>query len=229
LDILSAQNVSKTYHIGDRSIQVLKDISLSVSDGEFIVIAGRSGSGKTTLLSLLSGLDHPSAGRIYIQGKDITESAEDDLAPLRNVIFGFVFQSFHLIPSLTALENVMFPAQLNKDPAAAPKALDLLQKVGLQHRSDNLPQQLSGGEMQRVAICRALINQPRIIFADEPTGNLDSHSGRAILDLLLDFRQEGQTTLVMVTHNREIATMADRIVKLKDGRIIDNRAEHAEL
>ena len=228
MDILSAQNVSKTYRIGDRSIQVLKDINLSVSDGEFIVIAGRSGSGKTTLLSLLSGLDHPSAGRIFIQGKDITESAEDDLAPLRNVIFGFVFQSFHLIPSLTALENVMFPAQLNKDPAAAQKARDLLQKVGLQHRSDNLPQQLSGGEMQRVAICRALINRPRIIFADEPTGNLDSHSGRAILDLLLGFRQERQTTLVMVTHNREIATMADRIVKLKDGRIADNRAEHAE-
>ena len=217
--ILKAEEVSKTYQIGEQEIRVLSNVSLTISDGEFLVIEGSSGSGKTTLLSLLSGLDRPTSGRVFIQGRDITESAEDELAPLRNTVFGFVFQSFHLIPSLTALENVMFPAQLNRDAGAEAKAMDLLKRVGLQPRSHNLPRQLSGGEMQRVAICRALINYPQIIFADEPTGNLDSKNGRAILDLLLEFRQERRTTLVLVTHNREIADMADRIVHLKDGRI----------
>jgi len=227
--ILKAENVSKTYQIGGQKIRVLSDVTLAVSNGEFIVIEGSSGSGKTTLLSLLSGLDRPTAGRIFIQGRDITESAEDDLAPLRNNVFGFVFQSFHLIPSLTALENIMFPAQLKKDGDAEAKARDLLQRVGLQLRSDNLPRQLSGGEMQRVAICRALINDPQIIFADEPTGNLDSKNGRAILELLLEFRQERHRTLVLVTHNREIAVLADRIVNLQDGRLNGEKDGHAEL
>ena len=227
--ILKAENVSKTYRIGGQKISVLTDVTLAVANGEFIVIEGSSGSGKTTLLSLLSGLDQPTAGRVFIQGRDITESAEDDLAPLRNNVFGFVFQSFHLIPSLTALENVMFPAQLKKDGDAEAKAWDLLQRVGLQLRSDNLPRQLSGGEMQRVAICRALINDPQIIFADEPTGNLDSKNGRAILELLLEFRQERHTTLVLVTHNQEIAVLADRIVHLQDGRLNGEKDGHAEL
>jgi len=219
LTIVEADNISKTYTIDDRKVSVLKNISLAVSAGEFLVVEGQSGSGKTTLLSLLSGLDKPSAGRIIVDGRDITDATEDELAPMRNQFFGFVFQAFHLVPSLTALENVMFPAELNHDRMAAERARALLQRVGLSHRETNFPHQLSGGEMQRVAICRALINLPKIIFADEPTGNLDSKNGRSILNLLLEFHREERTTLIMVTHNREIAALADRIILLDDGRI----------
>ena len=217
--IVEANQISKTYFIGDREIPVLTDVSLSVGSGEFLVIEGSSGSGKTTLLSLLSGLDKPTGGRIIVDGKDITDVAEDDLAPMRNQLFGFVFQSFHLVPSLSALENVMFPAELYRDRQAKQKAHQLLDRVGLSHRVDNFPHQLSGGEMQRVAICRALINHPRIIFADEPTGNLDSDSGAAILELLAEFHREQGSTMILVTHNQEIAARADRILLLEDGRI----------
>ncbi len=219
MSIVEAKQISKTYLIGDREISVLADISLSVKPGEFLVVEGSSGSGKTTLLSILSGLDKPTEGRILIDGNDITDVAEDNLAPLRNQLFGFVFQSFHLVPSLSALENVMFPAELCRDRQAAQKARDLLRRVGLSHRVDNFPHQLSGGEMQRVAICRALINHPRIIFADEPTGNLDSENGAAILELLTEFHREQGSTMILVTHNQEIAASADRIVLLEDGRI----------
>ena len=219
MSIVEARDISKNYTIGDREICVLDDVSLSVSEGEFLVIAGSSGSGKTTLLSLLSGLDKPSAGRVLLEEKDITDTSEDDLAPLRNEIIGFVFQSFHLVPSLTALENVMFPAELKHDREARTKATDLLQRVGMQNRGANYPHQLSGGEMQRVAMCRAVINNPKIIFADEPTGNLDSENGQAVLNLLLEFQRERQTTLVLVTHSLDIAEMADRVIVLKDGRI----------
>lgn len=219
MSIVEAKQISKTYRIGDREIPVLTDISLSIHSGEFLVVEGSSGSGKTTLLSLLSGLDKPTKGRIIVDGNDITDVAEDDLAPMRNQLFGFVFQSFHLVPSLSALENVMFPAELRRDRQAGRKALDLLQRVGLSHRTDNFPHQLSGGEMQRVAICRALINHPRIIFADEPTGNLDSENGSAILELLTEFHHEQDSTMILVTHNQEIAARADRIVRLEDGRI----------
>ena len=219
MNIVEAKRITKTYTIGERAISVLSDVSLFVEPGEFLVVAGTSGSGKTTLLSLLSGLDRPSAGRIWIDGKDITDSTEDELAPLRNNLFGFVFQSFHLVPSLTALENVKFPAELRRDTGAEDKARQLLGRVGMLHRIDNFPHQLSGGEMQRVAICRALINAPKIIFADEPTGNLDSKNGKAILDLLLELHQEQHTTLILVTHSREIAKLADRIIVLEDGRI----------
>jgi putative ABC transport system ATP-binding protein len=156
-----------------------------------------------------------------IEGKDITDTPEDDLAPLRNEMIGFVFQSFHLVPSLSAIENVMFPAELKHDPQAHPKAQFLLKRVGLARRMDNFPHQLSGGEMQRVAMCRALINDPKIIFADEPTGNLDSENGEAILELLLEFHKERQSTLVLVTHNNEIATRSDRMIILHDGRILE--------
>ncbi len=217
---IEAKNLTKTYTIADREIQVLDNVSLSVAAGEILVIAGSSGSGKTTLLSLLSGLDKPSSGRVLLENKDITDTSEDDLAPLRNEIIGFVFQSFHLVPSLTALENVMFPAEIRRDPHARDKAADLLNRVGMQNRSTNYPQQLSGGEMQRVAICRAVINNPKVIFADEPTGNLDSENGKAVLDLLLGFQQERRTTLVLVTHSAEIARIAHRMVVLKDGRIL---------
>lgn len=221
MNIIEARHLTKTYTIGSRQIRVLDNVSLSVTDGEFLVVEGSSGSGKTTLLSLLSGLDKPTAGRIFIEKKDITDTKEDDLAPLRNKVIGFVFQSFHLVPSLTALENVMFPAELRRDPKAREKAKTLLKRVDLDSRCDNFPHQLSGGELQRVAICRALINRPKIIFADEPTGNLDTENGRAVLNLLLEFHKERQTTLILVTHNFEIASMADRMIILKDGRITD--------
>jgi putative ABC transport system ATP-binding protein len=224
---IEARRITKNYTIGNRQISVLNNVSLSVAGGEFIVIAGTSGSGKTTLLSLLSGLDKPSSGRVLLAEQDITDTAEDDLAPLRNEIIGFVFQSFHLVPSLTALENVMFPAELKHDPQARTKADDLLRRVGMQKRCDNYPHQLSGGEMQRVAMCRAIINNPRIIFADEPTGNLDSENGRAVLDLMLEFQKESQTTLVLVTHSLEIAKMADRVIVLKDGRITRTQQTNA--
>jgi len=220
MPVIEARNLTKTYTIAEREIRVLDNVSLTVAAGEFLVIEGSSGSGKTTLLSLLSGLDKPSSGRVLVEEKDITDTSEDDLAPLRNESIGFVFQSFHLVPSLTALENVMFPAELKRDPRARDKAADLLQRVGMQNRSTNYPHQLSGGEMQRVAMCRAVINNPKIIFADEPTGNLDSENGKAVLELLLEFQKERQTTLILVTHSAEIAKIADRMIVLKDGRIV---------
>ena len=224
--VLEAIEVSKVYSIGDRRIPVVDRVSLSVHEGEFLVVAGSSGSGKTTLLSLLSGLDKPTSGRVRVLEKDITDMGEDELAPLRNEGIGFVFQSFHLIPSLTALENVMFPAELKGDLAAQTKAQSLLHRVGLTDRGSNYPHQLSGGEKQRVAICRALINDPTIVFADEPTGNLDSSNGEAILSLLLQLHRERQTTLVLVTHNAEIAELADRVITLQDGKITLER-QHA--
>ncbi|SHO48004.1 ABC transporter ATP-binding protein [Desulfopila aestuarii] len=217
--ILEANELSKTYTIGERQESVLEAVSLQVEAGEFVVISGTSGSGKTTLLSILSGLDRPSSGRVTMAGRDITELSEDELAPVRNELTGFVFQAFHLVPSLNALENVMFPAELKRDPAAKDKASTLLQKVGLWHRRHNYPQQLSGGEKQRVAICRALINTPKIIFADEPTGNLDSENSRSIIELLLELHREHNTTLVMATHSGEVAAQADRIIQLHDGRL----------
>ncbi len=220
MPVVEARNITKIYTIADREICVLDEVSLSVAEGEFLVVEGSSGSGKTTLLSLLSGLDKPSSGRVLLEEMDITEATEDDLAPLRNETIGFVFQSFHLVPSLTALENVMFPAEIRRDPQAHDKAAELLKRVGMQKRSDNYPHQLSGGEMQRVAICRAVINNPKIIFADEPTGNLDSENGKAVLDLLLEFQKEHRTTLVLVTHSIDIARIADRMIVLKDGRIV---------
>ena len=223
MNIVEAERISKNYRIGDREISVLADVSLGVKPGEFLVVSGTSGSGKTTLLSLLSGLDKPSAGRIWIDGHDITDSTEDELAPLRNRLFGFVFQSFHLVPSLTALENVKFPAEIQRNKEAEEKAQQLLSRVDMLHRIDSFPHQLSGGEMQRVAICRALINQPKILFADEPTGNLDSTNGKAILDLLLELHKEKHTTLILVTHSLEISQLADRIILLGDGRIKGER------
>jgi putative ABC transport system ATP-binding protein len=219
--ILAADRLSKHYHLGGQKIAVLNEVSLAIAKGEFVVIAGNSGSGKTTLLSLLSGLDLPSSGSIAIAGRDITGLTEDQLAPLRNSLTGFVFQAFHLIPSLNALENVMFPAELKKDPEARAKAERLLDRVGLLPRRHNFPEQLSGGEQQRVAICRALINGPEIVFADEPTGNLDSRNSEGIIRLLLDLHDDRRTTLVMATHSQSLAARADRVIRLYDGRIAD--------
>lgn len=220
--VLETQELTKTYIIGGRQVNVLKNVSLKINAGEIIAIVGSSGSGKTTLLSLLSGLDQPSSGRIWVEGQDITHKSEDELAPLRNQTVGFVFQSFHLVPSLSAIENIMFPAELDRDPQAYSKAESLMKRVGIWERADNFPHQLSGGEKQRVAICRALINAPKIVFADEPTGNLDSTNSTQILNLLLELHREKQTTLVLVTHELNIARLAGRIIQLKDGEIVPN-------
>jgi putative ABC transport system ATP-binding protein len=220
MTILETRSVTKNYRLGNREITVLDAVSLCVAQGEFLVVKGESGSGKSTLLTILSGLDRPDAGRVLIENTDITDLGEDALAPLRNATFGFVFQSFHLVPSLTARENVMFPAELRGDPRAREAAEALLTRVGLSERMGSFPHQLSGGEKQRCAICRALINDPRIIFADEPTGNLDSVNGDAVLELLLELHRERGTTLIMVTHSPEIALRADRVVTLRDGRIV---------
>lgn len=216
---LEAIQVSKSYNVDSRKIVVLDGISMAVQGGSFVVVEGKSGSGKSTLLSLLSGLDRPDSGTITLAGTDITDLSEDELAPFRNRAIGYVFQSFHLVPSLTAFENITFPAELNGDRQAPDKAKELLRRVDLSRRMNNFPHQLSGGEKQRIAICRALINSPQIIFADEPTGNLDSVNGTIIMELLLGLRRELKTTLVLATHSREISERADSVIRLVDGRI----------
>ena len=217
--ILEAHHITKTYTVDHREITVLEDVSLSVAAGSFVVISGSSGSGKTTLLTLLSGLDRPTSGRVLINGRDITEASEETLAPMRNKTIGFVFQSFHLVPSMTALENIMFPAELQRNAQAEERARHLLQQVGLVDRADNLPSQLSGGEKQRVALCRAMVNRPELLFADEPTGNLDSRNGQIVLEQLIDLKNAHAATLILVTHNPEIARVADTILWLEDGRL----------
>ena len=219
MNILETTGLTKKYRIGERDVVILDDITLSVKRGEFVVISGSSGSGKTTLLSILSGLDQPSGGRVVLDNQDITGFSEDQLAIIRNRIIGFVFQAFHLVPSLNAMENVMFPAELCNDNEASQKAEALLKRVGLWQRKHNYPQQLSGGEKQRVALCRALINDPKILFADEPTGNLDSKNSNEIVKLLVKMHRENQTTLILATHSREIAEQAQRVITLHDGRL----------
>jgi putative ABC transport system ATP-binding protein len=217
--LLEAKQLSKSYHLDGQQIHVLHNLGMSVAAGEFLAVNGQSGSGKTTLLSLLSGLDHPSTGQVLIDKTDITRLSEKAMASFRNTTIGFVFQSFHLVPSLTTIENVMLPAELNQDRQARPKAEALLAKVGLSGRQNSYPQQLSGGEKQRTAICRALINQPRIIFADEPTGNLDSTNSKTVLNLLLELQAEYQTTLVLATHSKALTQRAQRVLTLVDGQI----------
>jgi len=225
--MLTADNLSKTYAISEKTLWVIRQVSLTVARGEFLVVQGKSGSGKTTLLSLLSGLDRPTTGKINIAGQEITALSEDGLAPFRNRSMGFVFQSFHLIPALSAIENVMFPAELAHDPKAYVKATNLFKRVGLDGRGEHLPHQLSGGEQQRVAICRAMINNPKILFADEPTGNLDSENGQAVLNLILELKKEHGTTLILATHSKTIASMADRVIRLHDGRIESDKTHAA--
>lgn len=218
-DTIEVRGLSKSYRIGSRMISILNDISFSVAPGEFLVIEGNSGSGKSTLLSLLSGLDRPSRGSIWLNGRDIVSLSEDQLAPLRNKEIGFIFQAFHLVPSLNALENVMFPAELNNDSAARDKAVALLRRVGLEDRLSSTVHQLSGGEKQRVAICRALINRPPLVFGDEPTGNLDSTNSAGVIEVLVELHKELNTTLIIATHSAEIAELADRRLCLHDGRL----------
>ena len=219
--LLEANHLSKSYRLNGQSVHVLKDLSMTAEAGEFIAIKGQSGSGKTTLLSLLSGLDQPTAGKVYIDNIDITSLSEKAMATLRNRTIGYVFQSFHLVPSLTAIENVTLPAELNQDAQAQAKAKALMERVGLQARSNAFPSQLSGGEKQRTALCRALINRPRIIFADEPTGNLDSTNSKRVLELLLELKADFNCTLVLATHSATLPRRADRILTLIDGQITD--------
>jgi putative ABC transport system ATP-binding protein len=219
--ILEARRLCKTYEVDSRRITVLDHVDLQVHAGTFLVISGSSGSGKTTLLTLLSGLDRPTSGQVLIDGLDISKASEEQLAPMRNRTIGFVFQSFHLVPSMTAKENIMFPAELIGDARAGDRAEQLLQQVGMVHRRDNLPSQLSGGEKQRIALCRAMINRPALLFADEPTGNLDTENGKLVLRQLIELKNEHNATLILVTHNPDIARAADRVVTLRDGRMAE--------
>ncbi len=215
--MIRTENLGRDYGAGNARLTVLNDVNISIADREFVAITGPSGSGKSTLLGLLAGLDRPTRGRIYVDDAELTALGEDELSAFRGRRMGFVFQSFQLIQTLTALENVRAPAELMNDPNAAARAEELLQRVGLQDRMSHYPAQLSGGEMQRVAIARACIRNPSILFADEPTGNLDSANGERIIQLLLEL--SGATTLVLVTHNPELAALAARDIRLRDGRI----------
>jgi putative ABC transport system ATP-binding protein len=224
--MLFAENLTKTYHSGDRSLTVLNDISFDIEDGSTTSIVGPSGSGKTTLLGLCAGLDHPTSGSVSINGVSLSGLSEDALASVRNKHVGFIFQSFQLIPTLTALENVMVPLELRGERGIEPKAKALLTDVGLGARLHHYPTQLSGGEQQRVAIARAFINDPVLLFADEPTGNLDTDTSNAIEDLLFGMNRNFGTTLVLVTHDLELAAKTQRIIRLKSGDILsDTRTE----
>ncbi len=220
--ILSVVGINKVYKSGSRELAVLKDINFSVSAGESVSITGPSGSGKTTLLGLCAGLDEPTSGDIHLCGQKINGLTEDKKAAIRNVKVGFIFQNFQLIPTLTALENVMIPMELLGMKAARKVSSDLLDRVGLGDRMKHYPDQLSGGEQQRVSIARAFSNTPQILFADEPTGNLDSDTGDSIEKLLFDLNRQEQTTLIIVTHDMELEKKTDRIIRLRGGRIIED-------
>ena len=227
--ILQTEQLGKTFSSGDRKLSVLSAISFEIEQGSSISIVGPSGSGKTTLLGLCAGLDRPTQGRIVLNGQDLGTLSEEGLARLRNEHVGFVFQSFQLIPTLTAIENVMVPAELHGATDVSARAADLLKKVGLGDRLDHYPTQLSGGEQQRVGLARAFINRPRILFADEPTGNLDAETSERVEELLFDLNRENGTTLILVTHNLDLAAKTERIISLKAGKIVADTAERTEL
>ncbi len=208
-------------------LTILHALDLIIPDGQFVSIVGASGSGKSTLLGLIAGLDAPTSGEILIDGANITKMGEDELAQLRGQKLGFIFQSFHLIPSLTAFENVLVPMEIAGVKDAKERARHLLADVDLEARAHHYPSQLSGGEKQRVAIARAFSNDPTILLADEPTGNLDSHNGRHVFDLMVDINRRRKTTLVLVTHDHDLAAQADRRISLKDGRVIGDSAAEA--
>jgi putative ABC transport system ATP-binding protein len=219
MSILDLQNVSKTYQSGSRKLTVLDQVTFSIQAGETIAIVGPSGSGKTTLLGLCAGLDSSSTGSVVLNGESLEKLNEDQRAAVRSRDVGFIFQNFQLLPTLTALENVMVPLELKKRTNAKEKALELLDKVGLKDRATHYPTQLSGGEQQRVSIARAFANAPKILFADEPTGNLDTETGAMIENLIFDLNKEQGTTLVLVTHDLELAAKTQRIVHIKGGKI----------
>jgi putative ABC transport system ATP-binding protein len=223
--MIAVRNLVKTIKNGANEVQIIRDISFDVPPRQFVAIMGPSGSGKSTLLGLLAGLDWPSSGSILIDGEDITKLPEDQMAQLRGKKLGFVFQSYHLIPTLTALENVILPMEFNGATAgngALARANYLLDSVGLAPRRSHYPAQLSGGEQQRVALARAFMMKPSVLLADEPTGNLDSENGRHVLELLLRLNKEEETTLILVTHDEMLASHAERRIMLKDGRIVED-------
>jgi putative ABC transport system ATP-binding protein len=217
--MLIAQQVTREYKSGDQTLAVLKDVSFTVQQGEFVAIVGPSGSGKTTLLGLLAGLDTPTHGKVILDGADLTTMSENDRARLRGEKVGFVFQTFQLIPTLTARENIQVPLELRGSDGVE-RAGDLLERVGLAARGHHFPMQLSGGEQQRVALARAFANSPKILFADEPTGNLDAASGARVFDLLASLNRESGSTIILVTHDAVLAGRASRTIQLSDGRVV---------
>lgn len=223
-NILSVQNISKTYASAGRNLNVLDDISFSVPAGSTMAIVGPSGSGKTTLLGLCAGLDRASSGTVALQNIKLNDLSEDQRAQVRNQYVGFIFQNFQLLPTLTALENVMVPMELRGAKDIRSHAIALLEKVGLANRGHHYPAQLSGGEQQRVSLARAFSNKPRILFADEPTGNLDAETSEKVVKLIFDLNQEAGTTLVLVTHDMELAAKTGRIIRIKGGRLIGDEA-----
>ncbi len=224
--MIEISNLSMSLSSAGRSVAILDDINLSVPPKEFVAIVGPSGSGKSTLLGLIAGLDQPSSGAIVIDGTALSDLNEDELATLRREKIGMVFQSFHLIPTMSALENVQIPLELQGVRDAGAEARLLMTAVGLENRCDHYPVQLSGGEQQRVAVARAYAGSPALLLADEPTGNLDSKNGKRIIDLLLELHQNQGNTLVLVTHDMNLAARADRIITLGDGKIVSERDPH---
>ena len=223
--VLEAQQVSKQVSSPEGSLTILSNVSFSIDKGDSIAVVGASGSGKSTLLALLAGLDLPTEGEIWLDGVNLTNLDEDGRAAIRAANVGFVFQSFHLVPSLNALENVMLPLELAGKDSPRQKALEILQQVGLTERWSHYPAQLSGGEKQRVAIARAFATEPAVLFADEPTGNLDSRTGGHVIDLMFELNRDSSTTLVLVTHDKSLAARCDRIIGLDGGRLVsDERA-----
>lgn len=217
--MLRCAGLTQSYPSGNQALTVLQDISFDVTAGEFVAVIGPSGSGKTTLLGLLAGLDRPQAGQVWLDGAELTTLGEDARARLRGAKVGFVFQSFHLIPTLTARENVQVPLELRGEPGGQ-RAEELLARVGLADRTHHYPAQLSGGEQQRVALARAFSTRPKVLFADEPTGNLDQRTGARIIELMTELNREAGTTLILVTHDPELASRARRILRLADGRLV---------
>ena len=226
--MLNVEHLTKTYATGSHELTVLKDVTFYVAQGEACSLVGPSGSGKTTLLGLCAGLDRPTSGSVALLEVELTTLSEDELSDLRGASIGFVFQSFQLIPTLTAVENVMVPLELRGERQVEPQSRDLLDRVGLGDRADHYPAQLSGGEQQRVAIARAFINRPRVLFADEPTGNLDADTSQTIVDLLFDLNREVGTTLLMATHDIDLAGKTDRIIRLHGGELVSNDSVNDE-
>ncbi len=222
--MLEARSLTKEYPSGEQRLTVLRDVSFVIPDAARVAIVGPSGSGKTTLLGLLAGLDTPSAGKVLLDGDDLTTLGEDARARIRGEKVGFVFQSFQLIPSLSALENIQVPLELRGENGSAARAKDLLARVGLTGRGHHLPAQLSGGEQQRVAIARAFVNRPKLLFADEPTGNLDAATGQRIIELLESLNRDAGTTIVLVTHDTSLAERTQRIIRLRDGLVTSDKS-----
>jgi putative ABC transport system ATP-binding protein len=222
--MLRCQSLSRTYQSAGRALPVLKDITFSLEPGGFLAILGPSGSGKTTLLGLLAGLDRPTSGQVFLDGQELGVLSEDERARIRGEKVGFVFQSFQLIPTLTAQENVQVPMELRGDSGSAARARQLLARVGLAGREHHYPSQLSGGEQQRVALARGFSIRPKVLFADEPTGNLDARTGATIIDLMVELNHDLGTTLVLVTHDLDLADRASRTLRLADGSVVADSA-----